>query len=72
MEIKTKFNLRQKVYFLQNNKVRYQQIDFILIRAYALDRGEMNIEIHYQLNGIDDLFDEENLFATKEELLKSL
>ena len=73
MEIKTKFNLRQKVYFIWGNKVQSLQIDSISVKAIALGGGEKEIEISYQLNGLTtDRFDESDLFATKEELLKSL
>lgn len=72
MEIKTKFNLRQKVYFMWGNKVQSLQIDSISVKAIALGGGEEEIEISYKLCGLTDSFDEKNLFATKEELLKSL
>ena len=73
MEIKTKFNLRQKVYFMYENKVNSLQIDSIIVRVIALGGSEDEIEISYQLNGpTTDRFDEKDLFATKEELLKSL
>lgn len=73
MEIKTKFDLWQEVFFLHNNKVQCLQIDSIYIRVIALGGGEKEIEISYQLNGsTTDRFDEKDLFATKEELLKSL
>lgn len=72
MELKTKYNLWQKVYLLQNNKVQILQIDSISVKAIALGVGEKEIEISYKLNGLTDSFDENDLFATKEELLKSL
>ena len=72
MEIKTKFNLRQKVYFIWGNKVQSLQIDSISVKAIALGGGEKEIEILYKLCGLTDSFDEKVLFATKEELLNSL
>lgn len=72
MEIKTKFNLRQKVYFMWGNKVQSLQIDSISVKAIALGGGEEEIEISYKLNGLTNSFGESDLFATKEELLKSL
>lgn len=73
MEIKTKYDLCQEVFFLHNNKVHFFQIDSISVRVIALGGGEEEIEISYQLNGLTtDRFDEKDLFATKEELLKSL
>ena len=72
MKLETKFNLRQKVYFMWGNKVQSLQIDSISVKAIALGGGEEEIEISYKLCGLTDSFDEESLFATKEELLKSL
>ena len=72
MEIKTKFNLWQKVYLLWNNKVVSPQIDGISVRVIALGNGEKDISITYELVGLDKRFDEDVLFATKEELLQSL
>ena len=72
MEIKTKFNLGQKVYLLWNNKVNCPQIDGIIVRVNALGNGEKDISIIYELVELDKRFDEEVLFATKEELLQSL
>ena len=72
MEIKTKFNLWQNVYLLWNNKVVCQQIEAISVRVNALGNGEKDISIIYELVGLDKRFDEEVLFATKEELLQSL
>ena len=72
MEIKTKFNLGQKVYLLWNNKVNCPQIDGISVRVIALGNGEKDISITYELVGLDKRFDEEVLFATKVELLQSL
>lgn len=72
MEIKTKFDLWQEVFFLHNNKVHSFQIDSISVKAIALGGGEKEIEISYKLCGLTDSFNEKDLFATKEELLKSL
>ena len=71
MEVKTKFNADQKVYLLINNKVVYRKIDGIQILVNAFGRAG----IQYRLDGLHDYafgFDEKDLFATKEELLKSL
>ena len=72
MEIKTKFNLGQKVYLLWNNKVVCPQIEGISVRVNALGNGEKDISIIYELVELDKRFDEEVVFATKEELLQSL
>ncbi len=54
MEIKTKFNLRQKVYFMYKNKVNSLQIDSIIVRAITLGSSEEDIEISYKLCGLTD------------------
>ena len=72
MKLETKFNLRQKVYFMYKNKVNSLQIDSIIVRVIALGGSEEEIAISYKLCGSTDSFDEKELFATKEELLKSL
>lgn len=72
MKLETKFNLRQKVYFMWGNKVQSLQIDSISVKAIALGGEEKEIEISYKLNGLSNSFDESDLFATKEELLNSL
>lgn len=72
MEIKTKYDLWQEVFFLHNNKVHSFQIDSISVKVIALGGSEEEIEISYKLCGSTDSFDEKDLFATKEELLKSL
>ena len=72
MELKTKFNLWQKVYFMWGNKVQSLQIDSISVKAIALGGEENEIEISYKLNGLTNSFDESDLFAIKEEFLKSL
>ena len=71
MELKTKFNVKQKVYVLLDNKVDYRSINGINI--IVNDSGKFGIR--YRLSGLNDYsfrFDENELFATKEELLKSL
>ena len=71
MELKTKFNVKQKVYVLFNDKVDYRRINGIKI--IVNDSGEFGIQ--YRLSGLNDYsfrFDENELFTTKEELLKSL
>lgn len=72
MEIKTKFNLWQNVYLLWNNKVVCRQIEGISVRVDALGNGEKDISTIYELVGLDKRYDEDVLFATKEELLQSL
>ena len=69
MEIKTKFNINDEVWFIYDNKVIKRKIVRINIEIESEQRTI------YRLNPcINNVlqFEEKNLFPTKEELLKSL
>ena len=51
MEIETKFNLWQKVYFMYKNKAKCLPIDNIYVRMLALGGGKKEINITYQMDG---------------------
>lgn len=72
MDIKTKFNIGDTVYHMFHDKIRESQIDAIRIRATTKGNPiityEMNIVNDYGYETIGEL----NIFATKEELIKSL
>lgn len=72
MEIKTKYNIRDRVYILFDNKVE----DFIIEAITIVAHREYPISICYIsyniIPGENTRFDEEKVFPTKEELLKSL
>lgn len=67
MEIKTKFGVNELVYTLIDNEVKYTQILYINIAVAA---GRTSIT--YSVLGGHSFIDENKLFSTKEELLKSL
>lgn len=71
MEAKTKYNIGDKVYYLSNNAIECEYIDFITI--------EVNINnivrVVYRIKKSDNSYKwrtENKLFSTKEELLKTL
>lgn len=80
MTIKTKFDVGSFVYVIYNNKVRCFDIDSIRISVASRYNPDIRYEvvsphISYTLNiGGDkkDIFQEEEIFATKEELIESL
>ena len=69
MEIKTKYNVGDKVYFLSNNAVVCLPIDTIRIE---IDKNNNIIKYRISNNGTCEWRQEDKLFTTKEELLKSL
>ncbi len=66
MEVETKFNIGDNVYFITDNKVQKMDITGISI---SVNGNESNIEytLHFDTNINENL-----VFASKEELLKSL
>lgn len=65
MEIKTKYNIGDKVWFMHDNKCVLKKVENIRI-----DVDDMYIQ--YIFNGNEIWLSEKHLFSTKEELLKSL
>lgn len=65
MTVETKYNIGQKVWGIINNKVQEVEIINIHIHSYP-----NKCIIRYGI-GMFETIDEENVFPTKEELLKS-
>ena len=72
MDIKTKYGLGQSVFFMKDNKVETSAIKQISIDVWYNKYKEIRMSIHYYLFSADQFYEEDNLFLTKEELLKSL
>ena len=72
MIIETKFNLSENVFFMHDNKVTSAKIIEIktisILEEYAITPKR----IFYCLHHIEGHYDEDNLFRTKEDLIKSL
>lgn len=66
MVVQTKFNVGDKAWFMLENKPNCVDITGLNISIYESGNVEIEYTLHY------DKLKEENLFATKEELLKSL
>lgn len=81
MEIKTKYNINDEVYFINGNKITHNKITSIDISIYERKNVVKQI-IKYTIDlgnifgrRICDTFtsrNEEEIFSTKEELIKSL
>ena len=69
MEIKTKYNIGDEVWWLDNNKVHQDYVKGIFFSMYG---STTDYTLYYKLNQQLRDFDEEILFPSKEELLKSL
>ena len=72
MDIKTKYDLGQSVFFMKDNKVATSAIKQISIDVWYNKYKEISMRIQYYLFFADQFYEEDNLFLTKEELLKSL
>lgn len=68
MEIKTKFNVGDKVFYMRDNRVQSEEVRGIQV---LIHRSEVNI-IVYVSSGDKRGYAEDVLFESKEELLKSL
>jgi hypothetical protein len=68
MEVNTKFEIGDIVWFIDNNRAIYLEVTGITI---SLDFNA-DVEIVYSLHFDDKKLEESKLFKTKEELLKSL
>ena len=74
MEIKTKYDIGQRVFFMSDNRVCEGTIESFDI-GFGYDNGTEYLDICYCVKdkfSTDIPINEENLFLTKEELLKSL
>ena len=71
MDIKTKYDLRQSVFYMDNNKVKEGAIDRIHIDA-QYNAEDNKVKISYRLFTSAKYYEDDEIFPTKEELLKSL
>ena len=75
MDIKTKYDLGQRVFFMSDNRVCEGTIEYFNIEFSQEISGEKYMTISYCVKTIfftDFSVAENKLFLTKEELLKSL
>ena len=71
MDIKTKYEPGQSVFHMDNNKVNERAIERISIEVRYKMEG-ITVRTFYRLFNINTFYEENELFPTKEELLKSL
>lgn len=72
MEIKTKYNIGDHVYFMHNNAVNTGYIDRIKIKVYNLCNSGLYTRIYYKVKDMNLTLGEEVCFETKEELIATL
>ena len=74
MKIETKYNIGDKVFFINHYKEIAQEkinnIDISVIRAFLAFGNRSTVNVKYFVGS--EVIDEEKCFKTKEELLKSL
>ena len=71
MTINTKYNIDDSVYSMRNNKVLLEHIRSIIAKTSRDITGNLIIVIMYETNNSRCL-NENEVFSSKEELLKSL
>lgn len=75
MEIKTKFNVGDEVFYLKDNIVQCKPIDSITIRVYPNDEIVIVYDFivcKQEFRNVYEGKNEKQVFATKQELLESL
>ena len=74
MEVKTKYNIDDIVFYMQDNCIKSNKIDIIVIRQWKEDElNKYGSQSYIEYCGIGHFKLKENqVFASKEELLKSL
>ena len=71
MDIKTKYDIGQSVFYMDSNRVKEDKIDRIRIDV-RYNAEDIKVRISYSLFTTTKFYIDEELFLTKEELLKSL
>lgn len=77
MNISTEFDVGDTVFYMRHNRVERNKINSIKIEIQSLNTQKSTelgtkMDITYHISGVDVMFRNENLFRSKEELLKSL
>ena len=71
MTINTKFNIRDIIYLMHDNKVIREHITSILTETIIDHKGVIVTETRYKTN-TSKVFTEDKIFSSKEELLATL
>ena len=72
MDIKTKYDIGQSVFFMDNNRVQVGKIDQIHIEVRYNGGEDNKVRISYSLFTTTKFYGDKELFLTKEELIESL
>lgn len=72
MVINNKFNLGDKVYFIDGRRIKEGKVTMVDM-VNEMFYGDPIISVYYRIDSSseDSLIDEEDVFASKEELIKS-
>lgn len=65
--VKTKYNIRDKVWYISNNKVQALDVTGVRISVESADECKVEYILHYDWHQ-----PEEKLFRSKKELIESL
>lgn len=68
MKVKTKYNLGEKVWFMEQNRPQCRDIRYIYIRV----SNENQYSVTYLVNNDSTKRAEDTLYSSKQELLKTL
>lgn len=71
MIINTKYNIKDSIYLMHNNKVLIEYITSILSEVIIDHNGNVVVENKYKTNS-SKILKEDKIFTSKEELLKTL
>lgn len=71
MLIDIKYSIGDSIYSMYNDKVYHEHITSILTDTQINSKGVIKTEVRYKTNNVRVL-DEDKVFSSKEELLKSL
>lgn len=71
MDIKTKYDVGDEVFFMCRNKVRIGRIVSLVVRVFECEKT-IKYEHRYYISNGDGDYSDKGLFRSKEELLNSL
>ena len=70
MKIETKYKLGDEVYYMDNNKIRKEEVTEICLHETFFKNKKVLYRLQHEKNG--RYYEDTELFFTKEELLASL
>ncbi len=71
MKIETKYNIGDELFYMKDNKIHHSYVWAVKYEETMIGAGQRVTTIIYNINSSGD-YKENELFLTKEELIKSL